>query len=124
MKFLTDDLYKSGYIGAEDFKLFTIVHTAEDAVEEILRFYRIYHSARWVGDQLVIRLSQRLADDSVSRLNEQFSDVVRSGKIVQTGALRQEKNEPEIWDLPRLVLTAHRRSFARFRELIDAINLG
>ena len=124
MEFLTDDLYKAGYIGGEDFKLFKIVHSPREAVQEILQFYRIYHSARWVGDQLVLRLTARLPDDSVVRLNDQFRDVVRSGQIVQTTALRQEKNEPEIWDLPRLVLTPHRKSFGRFRELIDAINLG
>jgi uncharacterized protein (TIGR00730 family) len=124
MEFLTDDLYKSGYISAEDFKLFKIVHSPREAVEEILQFYKVYHSARWVGDQLVIRLTGRLPDDSVARLNEQFADILRSGAIVQTTALRQEKNEPEIWDLPRLLLSPHRRSFGRFRELIDAINLG
>jgi hypothetical protein len=47
---------------------------------------------------------------------------VRTGEIIQRNALRQEKNEPQIWDLPRLVLTPHRRSFGRFRQLIDAIN--
>jgi uncharacterized protein (TIGR00730 family) len=124
MEFLTDDLYKSGYISAEDFKLFKIVHTAEDAVQEILQFYKIYHSARWVGDKLALRLTTRLHEEHVVRLNDQFADIVRSGQIVQTTALRQEKNEPEIWELPRLVLTPHRRSFGRFRELIDAINLA
>jgi hypothetical protein len=49
---------------------------------------------------------------------------VRTGEIVQCSALRQEKNEPEIWELPRLALTPHRRSFGRFRQLIDAINLS
>jgi hypothetical protein len=124
MEFLTDDLYKSGYISAEDFKLFKIVHTAEDAVQEILQFYKIYHSARWVGDKLALRLTTRLHEEHVVRLNDQFADIVRRGQIVQTTALRQEKNEPEIWELPRLVLTPHRRSFGRFRELIDAINLA
>ena len=124
MEFLTDDLYKSGYISAEDFKLFKIVHTPAEAVAEILHFYKIYHSARWVGDQLVVRLTQRLPDESLERLNEQFTDILRSGRIVQGTAVRQEKNEPEIWDLPRLIMTPHRRSFGRFRELIDAINLG
>jgi hypothetical protein len=42
--------------------------------------------------------------------------------MVQGTALRQEKNEPEIWNLPRLIFTPHRRSFGRFRQLIDAIN--
>jgi hypothetical protein len=60
MEFVTDDLYKSGYIGAEDFKLFKIVHTPAEAVAEILQFYKVYHSARWVGDQLVLRLMHRL----------------------------------------------------------------
>jgi hypothetical protein len=55
-------------------------------------------------------------------LNQQFADIVRAGEIIQGTALRQEKNEPEIWDLPRLILTPHRRSFGRFRQLIDAIN--
>jgi hypothetical protein len=48
--------------------------------------------------------------------------MVREGAIVQRRALSQEKNEPEIWDLPRLVLKPHRRAFGRFRQLIDAIN--
>ncbi|HSH38015.1 MAG TPA: LOG family protein, partial [Chthoniobacterales bacterium] len=124
MEFISDDLYKSGYIGAEDFKLFKIVHTPAEAVAEILQFYKIYHSARWVGDQLVLRLTRTLSEESVARLNEEFADIVRSGRIAQTTALRQEKNEPEIWNLPRLVLHPHRKSFGRFRELIDGINRG
>src|SRR5438309_1358735 len=44
------------------------------------------------------------------------------GAIVQSKALPQERNEPEILSLPRLVLTPHRRSFGRFRQLIDALN--
>jgi hypothetical protein len=48
--------------------------------------------------------------------------VLRRGAIVQGKALPQEKNEPEILSLPRLVLYPHRRSFGRFRQLLDAIN--
>ena len=91
-------------------------------MEEILHFYSVYHSSRWVGEQLVIRIGRKLSDSALAELNEKFSDVVRTGEIIQGGALRQEKNEPEIWDLPRLILTPHRRSFGRFRQLIDAIN--
>jgi hypothetical protein len=91
-------------------------------VDEILQFYKLYHSARWVGEQLVIRICQRLSNRAVVDLNKNFSDLVREGEIVQGSALRQEKNEPEIWDLPRVILTPYRRSFGRFRQLIDAIN--
>ena len=122
MKFLTEHLFKFGFIGEEDFKIFKLVHSAEEAVQEILQFYKLYHSARWVGDNLVIRLVRRLTSEAVADLNAQFRDIVRKGEIVQGTALKQEKNEPEIWDLPRLIMNPYRRSFGRFRELIDAIN--
>jgi len=124
MKFLTDDLFRLGLIGAEDFHLFKIVHNAREAVQEIVHFYRVYHSARWVGDQLVLRINQPLSGDAVRELNTKFEDILRSGEIVQGAALRQEKNEPKIAALPRLILTPHRRSFGRFRQLIDSINLS
>jgi uncharacterized protein (TIGR00730 family) len=124
MKFITEELFNYGFIGAEDFYLFKIAHDVEEAVQEITHFYSVYQSSRWVGEQLVIRLTRRLPDASVRRINEKFVDIVRDGKITQGTALRQEKNEPEIWDLPRLILTPHRRSFGRFRQLIDMINQG
>ncbi|MFL6539175.1 MAG: TIGR00730 family Rossman fold protein [Chthoniobacterales bacterium] len=124
LKFLTDHLAKLGFVSPEDFHLFKIVHSAKDAVAEILQFYKVYHSARWVGDQLVIRILRPLSKAAVADLNAKFRDVIRTGEIVQGSALRQEKNEPAIWTLPRLIVSPYRRSFARFRELIDAINLA
>ena len=124
MRFLTEHLFKLGFVSAEDFYLFKIVHSVDEAIAEILQFYKVYHSARWVGEQLAIRICQALSPEAIVDLNSKFADLVRTGAIVQTGALRQEKNEPDIWNLPRLVLTPHRRAFGRFRQLIDAINLS
>lgn len=122
LKFLTEHLFKFGYIDSDDFHLFRVVSNVREAVEEILHFYSVYHSARWVGEQLVIRINRKLSDAAVKELNQEFSDIVRTGEIVQRSALRQEKNEPEIWDLPRLVLRPDRPNFGRFRQLVDAIN--
>jgi uncharacterized protein (TIGR00730 family) len=122
MKFLTEHLLKLGYISEDDFAFFKIAHNADAAIHEIVQFYKVYHSARWVGQEFVIRVTRRLSPDSIADLNKQFSDITRTGEIVQGTALWQEKNEPEIWELPRIVLTPHRRSFGRFRQLIDAIN--
>jgi len=122
MKFVTEHLFKLGFVSPEDFYLFKILHSVKDATAEIAQFYNVYHSARWVGEELVIRICRRLPNKAIIDLNEKFADIVRTGKIVQSNALRQEKNEPEIWNLPRLILTPHRRSFGRFRQLIDAIN--
>lgn len=122
IEFLKEHLFKFGYISADDFELFKIVPNVKEAVGEIVGFYRVYQSARWVGQELVIRLARKLSPKAVAQLNHDFADILRSGQIVQGTALRPEKNEPEIWELPRLILTPHRQSFGRFKQLIDAIN--
>jgi uncharacterized protein (TIGR00730 family) len=123
-KFLREHLLSLGLVSLEDFDLFKIARDVPEAVREILHFYRNYHSSRWVGEQLVIRISQTLSETALEELNTKFSGMLRTGKIVQGVALRQERNEREILHLPRLIFTPHRRSFGRFRQLIDAINLA
>jgi hypothetical protein len=60
----------------------------------------------------------------VKKLDVEFDDIVANGDILMGTALPEEKNEPELASLPRLILTPHRRNFGRFRKLIDAINLA
>jgi hypothetical protein len=36
--------------------------------------------------------------------------------------LKQEQNEPELLNLPRLIAGSHRRNFGRLRQLLDAVN--
>ena len=122
MKFLTEYLRKLGLVSDEDFCFFKIAPNIDAAVQEILQFYTLYHSARWVGEQLVIRICSRLSNEAIADLNKHFSDILREGQITQGNALRLEKNEPAIWDLPRLILSPYRDKFGRFRQLIDAIN--
>ena len=121
-EFLTERLLKFGFISAEDFAFFKIKHSAQDAAAEITQFYKVFHSARWVGERFVIRVNRRLSTNTMVDLNKQFSDIVRTGEIVQRAALAKEKNEFEIRHLPRLIFTPFRSRFGRFRQLIDAIN--
>ena len=122
VKFLTEYLFKLNLVCEEDFSFFKIADNVDEAVDEILQFYKIYHSARWVGEQLVLRICKPLSKNSITELNKKFADLISEGAIVQGSALRQEKNEPEIWNLPRIILTPYRNNFGRFRQLIDAIN--
>ena len=120
--FLRRHLLEQKLISPEDFNFFRITHDVEDAVGEVLKFYRNFHSYRWVGPELVIRLQEQLTADAVARLNESFSDLFEMAPIRASGALKQEKNEAELFRLPRLVATPHRRNFGRLRALIDAVN--
>ena len=122
MKFLTSRLLRSGYISPDDFSFYKILHDVREAVAEILQFYKVYHSARWVGERFVIRINHRLSRKTIADLNKKFADIVRKGEISQGAALRQEENAPEIWDLPRVILTPYRDRFGRLRQLIDGIN--
>ena len=53
---------------------------------------------------------------------DKFSDLIKAGGMRQGGALRQEANEKELAELPRLVFRHERSDFGRLRQLIDAIN--
>jgi hypothetical protein len=64
-----------------------------------------------------------LAPHHIEKLKERFRDIVATaGDIVLSGPLPEEKDEPEISHLPRLVVDFNRRDFGRLRILIDAIN--
>src|SRR4026209_723464 len=75
LTFMTEHLYKIGFVSEEDFHLFKIFHDVKAAVDEITGFYRVYHSARWVGQKLVIRLLRPLTSAAVAQLNDEFSDL-------------------------------------------------
>ena len=77
---------------------------------------------RYVRDTLVLRVYQELNEEEVDGLNAQFSDILVSGKIEQCAALPEERNEPELSKLPRLVLNFDRKQLGRLRMLINAIN--
>ncbi len=120
--FLRDHLLRLGLISPRDFNLFKICESLDDAVSEVVDFYKVYHSARYVREIFVMRLKKRLTDAAVKALNEEFEQFVLAGKIEQRDALDEEANEPELNHLPRLVMRVDRSDFGRLRQLIDAVN--
>ena len=121
-RFLEDSLLKSGMISPEDFSLFRITSSVEEAVREIRGYYRIFHSMRYSGRYLVIRIREPLSPDVLAALNGNFTDLLVEGTISQVNALPEEADEPEIADLPRLVFRFNSASHGRLRQLIDHLN--
>ena len=58
----------------------------------------------------------------VERLNDEFSDILESGKISKTEVHRLEADDEHLRDLPRLAFHFDRKSFGRLRQMIDLIN--
>jgi uncharacterized protein (TIGR00730 family) len=121
-RFFGQQLLADGWISPEDVHLYKVTDSNEEAIEEILRFYRVYHSMRYVNDTLAMRLTGPLSPERLDRLNTDFSDIVVSGRIEQVAALPEESGEPELAHLPRLTFHFNRRNLGRLRQLIDAIN--
>lgn len=121
-EFLRDDVLSRGYIGECEMSLFKIVRSAEEAVEEITRFYRNFHSYRFVKTDLVIRLNHPPTAALIDRLNIEFADMLGKRQIRQSTYLPEEADDPSTLELPRLLVRFKREDFARLRQMIDVIN--
>jgi uncharacterized protein (TIGR00730 family) len=120
--YIKDELLGRELISPADMSLFKVTDSVDEAVAEVLRFYRVYHSMRYVHGDLVLRLQHRLSEEMMQRLNDEFSDILVAGRFEQTEALPEESNETHIATLPRLRFRFDRRNLGRLRQLIDAIN--
>ena len=120
--FITDTLLADGTISPEDLSLYKMTDDYEEAVDEILGFFRVYHSMRYVKNQLVLRLNRKLPDQVLADLGDRFSDILVDGEFQQRGALQEERDEPDLAELPRLVFQFDRSSLGRLRQLIDFMN--
>src|SRR5918999_1670354 len=121
-RFVDDAVLANGMIDPEDRCLYRITDGVDEAVAEIEGFYRNYHSLRWVGSRLVLRLRAAPSDDEVAELNRAFADLVADGRIERTVPLPPEVSGEDNLDLPRLVLRFDPRRYGRLRMLIDTLN--
>jgi hypothetical protein len=120
-QFFERQLLARKLISPEDEHLYHITSDLDGAVREITAFYRVFHSYRYVGKKISVRLKARLTGQAVEDLNHAFADLF-SGTLEQRGHLPEEVNEEGILHLPRLVGDFTKKSFGRLRQFIDALN--
>jgi len=121
-RFIEKNLLARGMIDRADLSLWKRTDDVREAVGEILQFFRVYHSMRYVRGTLVLRLNEPLAPATVERINAGFADILASGRFTQGGPLREERDEPDLAHLPRLRFHFNRQSLGRLRQLIDCVN--
>ena len=122
LHYVSENVMADKLISPEDFNLFKWTDNIEDARDAVLRFYHNFHSYRFVGPYLVIRLQRALSDDKLEHLRREFLSIYDPGEMIQRDALPQESNEPDLAQLPRLCLTFNRIHFGFLRSLIDRVN--
>ena len=120
-RFVDGEVAGHGMISRHDFALYRITDTVDDAVGEIETFYRNFHSLRYVGDRLVLRLRAAPSRAELGELSAEFADVVE-GHIERSGPFPPEVAGKDHLDLPRVAMRFDRHGFGRLRSLIDALN--
>ncbi len=123
LNFITRQLEENRYILPSDLKLVRLVHSADQAVEEINQFYRNYHSSRWLKNQFVIRMQHPLSENALQDMQEAFADLLVSGNFLQHSYTSAEQDDAQFSHLHRLAFAFNGRNQGRLRELVDFINL-
>ncbi len=120
--FVERQLLDRGLISPEDMSLFHVTDDLDEAYNEIMNFYRVYDSMRYIRDRLVLRLRAEPSDEYVEQLNDDFKDLLDRGRIEKSVTHEFEHDESHIRHLPRLRMRFNRRHIGRLRQLIDRLN--
>ena len=117
-----DQLLRRGLVSEEDTHLYLVTDSCEEAAAEIARFYRNFHSIRYVGDDLIVRLRREPTDADLADLNARFDYLVARGAIERTGPMAVERRHGDHPELPRLRFAINRHRSSDIRALVDAVN--
>jgi hypothetical protein len=115
-------LLERGLISPDDLDLYTIVNDPVDAINHVTHFYRNFHSIRYIGGELVIRVQHRPTAALIEALNDEFSDIITRGSISETEPDPVEADEPGVRGLHRLHLAFDQQHLGKLRRLINRLN--
>ncbi len=120
--FLDKQVEPRGLISPEDRHLFLVTDDVDEATAELLGFYRNFHSCRWVGDLLVLRLVRPPDRAELAALNGSFADIIAHGRMRVTKPLPPERADHDQLHLARLAFRFDKVHYGRLRQLINALN--
>jgi len=121
-KHVREHLLRDQLISPDDLYLYQITDDTDQAVKIITRFYRNFHSTRFVKDLFVIRLKHAPSDSAIEAMNEDFHDIIIGPPISLIEATAEEEEDGDHVDLPRIAFGFNRRDYGRLRQLIDLLN--
>lgn len=121
-RFIRQELMSRGMVSSDDLDRVLMTDSVDATRDEILTFWRNYHSLRWVGDVLVLRLRSAPTPTEVAELDRTFNWMCTSGHIQVSGPLGPERAGHDVEHLPRITLKLDQRHVGSLHKLIRAIN--
>jgi uncharacterized protein (TIGR00730 family) len=121
-KHVREHLLRDELISPDDLNLYRITDSTDEAVRIITRFYRNFHSTRFVKDLFVIRLKHAPTDTAIEAMNEDFADIIVGPPIHRIEPTPEEREDNDHLELARIGFGFNRRDYGRLRQLIDVLN--
>ena len=120
--FVRNELLPRGLISASDLALYKVCETTSAAVAEIDDFYRIFHSIRFVGKYLIIRMQKQISSTHLDSMQEEFAHLRKGGLFEFCEPTTQEIHTNDNVDKPRIRFEFVRNDLGGLRSLINRIN--
>jgi uncharacterized protein (TIGR00730 family) len=121
-KHVREHLLRDQLICQDDLNLYQITDDPDEAVKIITRFYRNFHSSRFVKDLFVIRMKHAPPDTAIQAMNEDFGDIIVGPPITRMEPTPEEIEDGDNIEMPRIGFGFNRRDYGRLRQLIDVLN--
>jgi uncharacterized protein (TIGR00730 family) len=122
LDYVREALLNKGYISPDDLHLFHLSDSVGDATAHILGYYRVFHSLRYIREITVLRFTREIPGELLERLNDEFQDILRKGRIETSPPLGEELLNKEFPELCRLAFYFNKQKFGRLNEMIRVIN--
>lgn len=122
VEYMKKHLLKKHLISPDDLSLVKVTQSVPEAFREVIRFYTVYNSMRYIKGKLYLRLHAAPTEELLHQLNHDFKDIVTEGKIECVPTHPFEVDEPHLANLPRIAFQFDRRALSRLRQMIDVIN--
>jgi uncharacterized protein (TIGR00730 family) len=122
VRFMREVQLGGAMIAESDLSLFLYTNDVVEACYHVRHFYSNYHSQRYAGEKLILRLRQAPTDQELKTLNDDFADIVVEGRIDKVGPAPAEVKDDDALDYDRIAFVFDQRHFGRLRQLVDRLN--
>jgi uncharacterized protein (TIGR00730 family) len=121
-QFVRKTLLENGMISPADLSLYRLTDSVDEAVEEICKFYRRFHSMRYHEGFMMMRLTTPVETEELELLNQEFADILQEGQFEQVQGPSSPQFDRYLTALPHIRFKARWGRNGRLRQMIDWLN--
>ena len=122
LEFVEKELVRNGLVSPQDLDLFLITDDVDAACEEIVGFYRNYHSIRWAGETLIIRMKKGPTEEQLALLNAAHAGLLVDGAIETSDPTPGERSSNDHVELDRVVMRYDKWQQSAIHRIIRDVN--